>query len=395
MTLEYLIEIGLFLAKTLTIVFAIFAIVSIIVAAGQRSRRHLQRGSIHVTHVNKELEALKDGLQRVVLDKFSLKKHVRTEKKRLKEETRRLKAEAEKSVQKKSPIQPPAVETVDVPQAVEGDVSADADTLALGDEALASCEPDDRRRRVYVLSFDGDMEASGLESLRQEITAVLTMAKPQDEVMLRLESPGGMVHAYGLASSQLLRFKQKNIPLTICVDKVAASGGYMMACVADRLIAAPFAILGSIGVLVQMPNIHRLLKKNDVDFEMITAGEYKRTMTPFSEITEKGRDKVKEDVEQMHDLFKQWVKQYRPVVDIDNIATGETWVGLQAQERNMVDIISTSDDYVVQACEQADVYEVSYEIRVPLGEKLGGVLNRAMDKTLMNWWQRLRLQRYF
>jgi serine protease SohB len=248
---------------------------------------------------------------------------------------------------------------------------------------------------VYVLSFDGDMEASGLESLRQEITAVLTMAEPQDEVMLRLESPGGMVHAYGLASSQLLRFKQKNIPLTVCVDKVAASGGYMMACVADRLIAAPFAILGSIGVLVQLPNIHRLLKKNDVDFEMITAGEYKRTLTPFSEITEKGREKVKQDVEEMHDLFKQWVKQYRPVVDIDQIATGETWVGLQAQEHNMVDMISTSDDYLVQACDQADVYEVNYEIRVPLAEKLGGVLQKAMDKTLMNWWQRLGEHRYF
>jgi len=396
MTLEYLIEIGLFLAKTLTLVLAVFAIVSIIVAAGQRSRRHGQRGNIHVTHVNKELEALRDGLQRVVLDKFSLKRHVKAEKKKLKEDTRRLKAEAGQSVQqKKIPSEPPAVETVDVPHAAEGDFSAETDTLAPDNEVIASVEPDNRRRRVYVLSFDGDMEASGLESLRQEITAVLTLAKPQDEVMLRLESPGGMVHAYGLASSQLLRFKQKNIPLTICVDKVAASGGYMMACVADRLIAAPFAILGSIGVLVQMPNIHRLLKKNDVDFEMITAGEYKRTMTPFSEITEKGRDKVKEDVEQMHDLFKQWVKQYRPVVDIDNIATGETWVGLQAQERNMVDIISTSDDYVVQACDQADVYEVSYEIRVPLGEKLGGVLNQAMDKTLMNWWQRLRLQRYF
>jgi serine protease SohB len=280
---------------------------------------------------------------------------------------------------------------------------AQGDTAHLNDETIESADPVDggdnagpvRRRRVYVLSFDGDMEASGLESLRQEITAVLTMAEPQDEVMLRLESPGGMVHAYGLASSQLLRFKQKNIPLTVCVDKVAASGGYMMACVADRLIAAPFAILGSIGVLVQLPNIHRLLKKNDVDFEMITAGEYKRTLTPFSEITEKGREKVKQDVEEMHELFKQWVKQYRPVVDIDQIATGETWVGLQAQERNMVDMISTSDDYLVQACDQADVYEVNYEIRVPLGEKLGGVLQKAMDKTLMNWWQRLREHRYF
>jgi serine protease SohB len=359
MILEYLFEYGMFLAKTLTIVLAVLAIVTMMVAAGQR-RRHMPRGSINVNHLNRELESLRDSLQRVVLDKFAFKKYLKLEKKRDKEEARQLKISAE-----------------------QNSVVSPADSMN-----------DSRRRRVYVLDFDGDMEASGLESLRQEITAVLTLAEPCDEVMLRLESPGGMVHAYGLASSQLLRFKQKNIPLTICVDKVAASGGYMMACVADRLIAAPFAILGSIGVLVQMPNIHRLLKKNDVDFEMITAGEYKRTVTPFTEVTEKGREKLRQDVEEMHVLFKQWVKQYRPVVDIDQIATGETWVGLQAQERQMVDQISTSDDIIVQACEDADVYEVSYEIRVPLGEKLGGALQKAIDKTLMVWWQRLRSSRY-
>ena len=359
--MEYVFEYGIFLAKTLTVVIAILAVITMMVAAGQR-RRNVPRGNISVTHLNRELESLKDSLQRVVLDKFAFKKYIKAEKKREKEQAKQHKLSA------------------------ENNLPATADKT--GDEA------DSRRQRVFVLDFDGDMEASGLESLRQEITAVLTMAEPKDEVMLRLESPGGLVHAYGLASSQLLRFKQKNIPLTVCVDKVAASGGYMMACVADRLIAAPFAILGSIGVLVQMPNIHRLLKKNDVDFEMITAGEYKRTLTPFTEVTEKGREKLKQDVEQMHVLFKQWVKQYRPVVDIDQIATGETWVGLQAQERQMVDTISTSDDYIIKACEQADVYEVSYDIRIPLGEKIGGALQKAMDKTLMLWWQRLRSSRY-
>lgn len=346
--MEYIIEYAMFLAKSITIVIAVFAIVSILVAAGLRNRRHAPRGAISVVQLNKEIEGLQDALQRVILDKNEFKKLVKSRKK------------AEKAASKQH------------------------------EQA-----PEERRRRVYVLSFDGDMEASELESLRQEITAVLTMAEPQDEVMLRLESPGGMVHAYGLAASQLLRFKQRDIPLTVCVDKVAASGGYMMACVADRLLAAPFAILGSIGVLVQMPNVHRLLKKNDVDFEMITAGEYKRTLTPFTEITEKGRDKVRQDVEDLHVLFKDWVSQHRPVVDIDTIATGETWVGLQAKELNMIDLISTSDDYIVQACEQADVYEVNYEIRVPLGEKIGGVLQHALDRTVMTWWQRLRTQRFF
>ena len=352
--MEYLFEYGMFLAKTATIVMAIAAVLTLMMAAGQR-RRHMPKGSITITHLNRDLDALKDAMQRAVLDKFALKKYLKLEKKREKEEGK----------QRKN---------------------------ASGEQADSD---EARKKRVYVLDFDGDMEASELESLRQEITAVLTMAEPADEVILRLESPGGMVHAYGLASAQLLRFRERDIPLTICVDKVAASGGYMMACVADRLIAAPFAILGSIGVLVQMPNIHRLLKKNDVDYEMVTAGEYKRTMTPFTEVTEKGRDKVKQEVEDMHVIFKQWVKENRPVVDIDQISTGETWLGLQAQPLNMIDAISTSDDCIVQACEDADVYEVSYEIRVPIGERIGSVVYKTLDKTLMSWWQRLRTSKYY
>lgn len=349
--MEYLIDYLMFLARAVTIVIAIVAVVTLIVAAGQRSKRSMQRGTLSVVHLNKEIESLKESLQRTVLDKPAFKKLLKLQKKQEKAEAKQQK------------------------------------------QASGSEEP--RRRRVYVLSFDGDMEASALDSLREEITAVLTMAEPQDEVMLRLESPGGMVHAYGLAASQLLRIKQKDIPLSVCVDKVAASGGYMMACVADRVMAAPFAILGSIGVLVQMPNVHRLLKKNDVDFEMITAGEYKRTMTPFTEVTEKGREKVRQDVEDMHGLFKDWVKKYRPIVEIDEIATGETWVGLQAQDRKMIDMIGTSDDYIIQACEQADVYEVNYEIRIPLGEKIGASLHHAMDKTLLRWWQRSRTPEQF
>lgn len=348
--MEYLIEYGLFLAKTATWLVAIFLMVVLLAAAGQRNRRQTQRGHIVVIHLNKELEGLKQGLQRVVLDRFLLKRLLKEDKRREKEKARKIRTAS-------------ATET--------------------------------RRRRVYVLKFEGDLEASNVESLRQEVTAVLTMAESQDEVMVSLESPGGMVHAYGLASSQLLRLRERQIPLTVCVDKVAASGGYMMACVANRLLAAPFAIIGSVGVLVQMPNIHRLLKKHDVDIEMITAGEYKRTMTPLTEVTEKGREKVKQEIEEMHELFKQWVKQYRPVLDIDQVATGETWVGLQALGYNLVDGISTSDSYILETCADADVYEVRYEIRVPLRDKLGTAIHMALDKTLVKWWQRLVQQRLF
>ena len=233
-----------------------------------------------------------------------------------------------------------------------------------------------------------------MASLREEITAVLSLAEPKDEVVLRLESPGGMVHAYGLASSQLLRIRNAKIPLTICVDKVAASGGYMMACIADKLVAAPFAIIGSIGVLVQLPNFHRILKKHDVDYEIISAGEFKRTLTTFGEITQKGKDKVQEDVETIHDIFKNWVKDHRPSVDIDKISTGETWIGMQAKEKNMVDEIRTSDECIVTLCESADVYEVEYEIRKSIQDKLGSLLEGTVDKVFSNWFNKSSSDKY-
>ena len=149
------------------------------------------------------------------------------------------------------------------------------------------------------------MDAHEVESLREEITAIISIANPsKDKVLIRLESGGGVVHGYGLAASQLQRIKSAGIPLSVAIDKVAASGGYMMACVADEILAAPFAIVGSIGVIAQIPNFNKILKKNDVEFEQITAGEFKRTLTLFGENTDKAREKFREEIEQTHDLFK-------------------------------------------------------------------------------------------
>ena len=230
------------------------------------------------------------------------------------------------------------------------------------------------------MDFDGDVAAEEVSSLREEITTVLSIAETCDEIILKLESPGGMVHAYGLAASQLQRIKDAKIPLTICVDKVAASGGYMMACLADKLIAAPFAIIGSIGVVVQLPNFHKVLKKNDVDYEVISAGEFKRTLSTFGEITDKGRAKVQEDVENIHDIFKQWVKTHRPIVDVGRVATGETWVGMQAKERYLVDELNTSDDVLVAACREADVFEVQFKVKQTLQDKLGAAIEAGIAR---------------
>jgi serine protease SohB len=266
------------------------------------------------------------------------------------------------------------------------------------DEARAaklSKKSGEHKPRVFVLDFDGDIKASAVENMRHEITALLTMATPRDEVVLRLESGGGMVHGYGLAASQLVRIRQAGVPLTVCVDKVAASGGYMMACIGEKILSAPFAILGSIGVVAQLPNLHRLLKKHDVDFEMLTAGEYKRTLTVFGENTEKGREKFQEELETTHELFKGFVAHYRPSLSIDEVATGEIWLGQAALGMKLVDELKTSDEYLADRAQSADVFQLHYAERKSLPQRFGLAASVAADSVVMNWWNRLNQQRFW
>lgn len=229
-----------------------------------------------------------------------------------------------------------------------------------GDQAgEPAAEPS--RRRVFVLDFIGDLQASGVDALRQEVTAVLTRARSDDEVVVRVESAGGLVHGYGLAASQLNRIAAAGIRLTVCVDKVAASGGYLVACVADQILAAPFAVLGSIGVVAQIPNIHRLLKRHDIDVELLTAGKYKRTLTVLGENTEEGRQKFQHDLDATHELFKRHVAERRVRLDIDGVATGEIWLGADALAKGLIDRIQTSDEYLAAlAVEGAAIYLVAY-----------------------------------
>lgn len=227
------------------------------------------------------------------------------------------------------------------------------------------------RSRIFILNFVGDMRASAVNALREEISALLLVAKPKDSVLVRLESPGGLVNAYGLAASQLERIRAAKIKLIISVDKIAASGGYMMACVADQIIAAPFAIIGSIGVVAQLPNFHRFLEKKNVDWEMFTAGDYKRTVTMFGQNTEKGREKFQEELEETHLLFKNFIHQFRPKVNIEKVATGEHWYAQQALEFQLVDALQTSDDFLLQAREDYELIELSYQMKKTLLQRLG------------------------
>ncbi len=348
--MEFLAEYGLFLAKAVTTVVAILIVVGGIISIGMRSKKTSATGHIEISHLNRELEEMTASLEEMILDKAVIKETRKAHKKKRKQEQKeRLK------VEKKG----------------------------------------EHQKRLYVLDFEGDIKASAVSSLREEITAILSVADKNDEVVLKINSSGGMVHTYGLAASQVQRIKQRNIPLTVCVDKVAASGGYMMACVADKLITAPFAILGSIGVVAQLPNFNRLLKKNDIDYEILTAGEYKRTLTMFGENTDKGREKFVEELEDTHDLFKTFVSENRPGLDIEQAATGEIWFGRRAIERKLADEILTSDDYLMNACQSAAVYSVKYVQKKSLHDKLSLTASSTIDQVLLRWLGRALNFRFY
>ncbi|MFG6160374.1 protease SohB [Halomonas sp. 1390] len=236
------------------------------------------------------------------------------------------------------------------------------------------------RPTVWVLDFHGDLKASAAGRLAEEVSAVLEVAGENDEAVLRLESAGGLVHSYGLAAAELDRLRQAGLSTTVCVDKVAASGGYLMACGADRLRAAPFAVIGSIGVVAQLPNLHRLLKRHDIDVELLTAGRYKRTLTVFGENTEEGRDKFVEDLETTHQLFKRHVAERRPALDIEAVATGEIWYGSDALERGLVDDLGTSEAYLVERMREARVISLKLEQKPTLSHRLGLGVSKGVER---------------
>ena len=341
--MDFLAEYASFLAKTVTLVVAILVVLISFAALRSKGRRK-SAGQLQVSKLNDFYKGLRERLESSLLDKDQLKALRKAESKTEK-----------KKGKKKSEAKP----------------------------------------RVFVLDFDGDIKASATESLRHEITALLSLATAKDEVVLRLESGGGMVHSYGLASSQLARIRQAGVPLTVCIDKVAASGGYMMACIGEKIISAPFAILGSIGVVAQLPNVNRLLKKHDIDFEVLTAGEYKRTLTVFGENTEKGREKFQEDLDITHQLFKNFVSRYRPQLAIDDVATGEVWLGVAALDKQLVDELQTSDEYLATKAKTAEVFHLHYAERKSLQERVGLAASGSVDRVLLTWWSRLTQQRFW
>lgn len=358
---EFLFSYGLFFAKLLTLVVALAALILLAASAGGRGRR--DRGSISVVKLNEVLDQGREAMHACVLDPEDYKA---AQKKKSKDE--KIAAKARKNAAKLA-------------------ARKRGDGTTVVDEK--------RRKRLYLLDFNGDIRASQVAGLRREITAVLSLADTFDEVVVRIDSGGGTVNGYGLAASQLQRIRDRNIELTVCVDKVAASGGYLMACVADKIRAAPFALIGSIGVMAQIPNIHRLLKRYDIDVELLTAGEYKRTLTVMGENTDKGREKFLADLEEIHVQFKSFISRFRPQTNIVEVATGEVWSGEAALNKKLIDEIGTSDDYIVGACETADVFRVKYEMKKTLPEKVGLASGRAVESALEKVAEKIFARRFF
>lgn len=334
---EFWLTYGIFLAKCLTTVCAVLFLISSVLSLINRYR--VPQRQFEIINLNKRYQELRSNMLEAVLDKAAYKRYQKREE------------DAEK-----------------------GKKTVDKDREA--------------RPHLFVLKFTGDLKASAVENLREEITALITIATPKDEVLVILESSGGTVNGYGLAASQLTRLKSRNIQVTVAIDEVAASGGYLMASVANKILAAPFAVVGSIGVVASLPNFNRFLKKHDIDFEQLTAGKYKRTLSLFGPNTAEGRKKLQEELEETHRLFKEFIKINRPNLDVEKLATGETWYGADAIELKLVDRIITSDDYLIEKCSDHELFMVSYYTKPDLLTRLSNAVQRGTAKLLDNFWYR-------
>jgi serine protease SohB len=329
--MEFVLQYGLFVAKTATVVVAAGVLAALLSGLSRRGR---QPDGLQVSCLNDHYRGLKRALEASILPRKHFKAQEKARRQERKVARKRSAGEAEQC------------------------------------------------RRVFVINFRGDIRASAVAALREEVTALLTMARTEDEVLLRLENAGGIVHDHGLAASQLERIRSRGIPLTVAVDKIAASGGYMMACVAERIIAAPFAVLGSIGVLMQLPNFHRLLDSHGVDFELLKGGEYKRKLTVFGENSDADRARMQQEIDDTHALFKNFVSEHRPQLDMGTVATGEHWYGRRALELTLCDELRTSDDYLLAASQEAELYELVYTTRKPLARKLATMMGNVTDAVL-------------
>ena len=340
--MEFIIQYGVFLLKVVTIVIAILLPVLMIINSS-KGRSAAEKGHLQIKNLSDQFESMGTALQGSLMDPKTFKKFRKDLNKKKKKEDKK---------------------------------------------------PAKDQQSIFVLNFNGDIQASEVDKLKHEINAILLSETKCKEVVLKVESGGGSAYAYGLCAAELKRLVDDKIKLTVCIDKVAASGGYLMSCVATKIVAAPWALVGSIGVIAQMPNINKLLKKNLVDFEMHTAGEFKRTLTVFGENTEEGRNKFKAELEDLHVIFKDFVKDNRPEIDTSVVATGEVWQGEKALEVGLIDEISTSDDYLVKLSKKFKLFEIEYVEKKNLSERFAFAAETFLNRTVLRIYDTLNKSRF-
>jgi serine protease SohB len=338
--MEILAEYGVFLLKVTTVTLAVLVPILLIISSS-KSRSSSERGHLEIRNLSDQFESMGEALNGSQMDSKSLKKFTKEAQKRKKKESKK-----------------------------------------------------QDKQSVFVLDFNGDVQASGVDKLKHEINAILLSETKCKEVVLKVESGGGSAYAYGLCAAELKRLVDHKIKLTVCIDRVAASGGYLMSCVASKIVAAPWALVGSIGVIAQMPNINKLLKKNLVDFDMHTAGEFKRTLTVFGENTEEGRDKFKSELEDLHVIFKDFVKENRADIDTAVVATGEVWQGDQALAVGLIDEIGTSDDYLVKLSKRFKLFEIEYVEKKNLSDRFAFGIQNAIDKGILKIYDTFNKSRF-
>lgn len=362
--MEFLANWGLFAVKLVTVLVFVFLLVSLLISLAMQAKAHNEDDQDKIKFKFTNLfNFFKDNVDKLdaAIDEFDESKSDKEKKAYLKQKAKALKTAPEKLREEK------------------------AERIKKAEEQGEFCP-----EHLYVIDFDGDARASQVDELTSKVNLILAKATDKDEVIIKLTSPGGVVNGYGLCASQLERIRNKGINLVACVDTVAASGGYMMACVASKIVAAPFSYVGSIGVVAQIPNFNKVLKNHDVEYEQVTAGKYKRTLTMFGENTPEARDKFKQEITLIHNRFKAIVAKYRTKLDIENIATGEYWLAEDAKELNLVDQISTFDEYLQNRLDFTKVCAIKISIDKDEKKSLKDILKKLlMAKT---WIKTVRKQ---
>ena len=362
--MEFLANWGLFAVKLVTVLVFVFLLVSLLISLAMQAKAHNEDDKDKIKFKFTNLfNFYKDNVDKLdaAIDEFDESKSDKEKKAYLKQKAKALKTEPQKLREEK------------------------AERIKKAEAQGEFCP-----EHLFVIDFDGDARASQVDELTKKVNLILAKATDKDEVIIKLTSPGGVVNGYGLCASQLERIRNKGINLVACVDTVAASGGYMMACVASKIVAAPFSYVGSIGVVAQIPNFNKVLKNHDVEYEQVTAGKYKRTLTMFGENTPEARDKFKQEITLIHNRFKAIVAKYRTKLDIENIATGEYWLAEDAKELNLVDQISTFDEYLQNRLDFTKVCAIKISIDKDEKKSLKDILKKLlMAKT---WIKTVRKQ---